>query len=829
MSSKTLLNVTIALVFVLIVGTPLFYVKQSVYPYILSKALFFQFFAELLFVSWLTLALRNPEYRPRRTPALWGMLALLAALSATGALGIDPPRSFWSTYERMVGVFTAFHLVALAVVVSSLWKALPWKSIFWSSLGTAFVAEIIAIIQKYWKPSILLDEPISRPGATFGNPTFLAGYLLFSLFLALYLLAVLWERVPHGRETAVENSQNKFTRGDAKKRTRTLQTILLAGFVAFTVFVVVFIAETRGDILGLVAALVALCVIFAIRPPALIAAAFSSRRLYAGILLGLVALGALFWFTRGAEAWASIPGLNRFRSVSFSVSDENKDLLPRLIAIRAAWQGFLERPLSGWGWDNFNVVYNKHYDPRALELSYKETRFDKPHNFALEDLVAGGVWLLLARLALMALFVFEALRARSVFGKLASAALAGFLVRSVFIFDTLGPALMFYLFLGYADGEYAAWRDRKSAIPAAGAPLRSRPARPTRAPGYAYALIGAGAIAAYIANVPTLQASYYEFLAYQRFVKGKPDLAIEYFKKALAKGGPYRWNVARDYAAATAEGYFYNKSENLVKPEYVREAISEMERVAREHPLDAYNHYALVDMYNQVSDVDPERYLAGADREANIALELSPNRQEVLFSMAKTQSIRGDYKGALVILERALALNRNVADAHFYYGLLAFENKAPSAGYEHLKTAMEMGRPWKNYHEPLVAANYFFKNAYFADAAALYEKALSMFNDRQYRDIVAEADSLADNQNFANAEKFYKRALSVIPQEQSPELYYKTKMKLGIVYFYVGERAGAKSNLEEAVRHLDVRKDPSFEVISHILEELGIPLPYTGR
>jgi len=42
-----------------------------------------------------------------------------------------------------------------------------------------------------------------------------------------------------------------------------------------------------------------------------------------------------------------------------------------------AWEGVKEKPLLGWGQENFNLVFNKYYEP---SLYGQEVWFDRVHN-----------------------------------------------------------------------------------------------------------------------------------------------------------------------------------------------------------------------------------------------------------------------------------------------------------------------------------------------------------------------------------------------------------------------------------------------------------------
>lgn len=756
MTERWLVRVLKFLVYLIIIATPLFYLRQSVYPYIFSKTLFFQGLAEILFALWLALVLADRRFLPRRTPFLAALAVFIGVLVATSLLGVDVSRSFWSLQERSLGVFAFFHLAAFALILSSLFRAgaLRAKNVFLASLGTAAAVSAIAFLQ-IKNHNLLLNENLGgRPGATFGNPTFLAGYLSVHIFLALYLLARFFSR-----------------NGEAPRRAAYAEPIFLAASAALTLGAL-FLGQTRGDILGVAAGLFALVVFFTFRPPAFRLGVLNRRNFYAGLAAVLIVAGTAFWFTRGNDIWKNVPGLSRFRDISLSTPN----LQPRLIALKAAWQGFLERPLSGWGWENFNVVYNKYYDPRALEVSYQETRFDKPHNVVLENLVTGGIPLLVSAVGLLGIIVFEALRSKDrLFGQFVAAIALAYFIRNLFVFETLGPLIALYLVGAAADGEYR--RGEKSGEP-------PRPLWPWARAGRGAAAAAAvlflsGLAPAYFINYKSVQASYFQYLGFTNFIKSKADEAITSFKKAILTPSPYTWNLRRDYATALAEAFFYNPG--LIPPEEAEAAVRAMEEAAREHSADAYNHYVLVDLYNQISEVNPEKYLAAAEREAKIALRLSPDRQEVLFSLAKTKYLKGDRAAAFALLDKALALDDRVPDAHFYYGLLAFDAGNNLLGYREIKKALALGRQWKNYNEPRVVANYFGDFGRLDEAIDLYKVAIGM----RPADLEAQA-------------------------------------KLAVAYYLHGDRDLAREQFVKVMKLTDLSKGPGFGLLAPILKNLGL-------
>lgn len=770
MSEKNLIKTITALIFIIVIGVPLFYFRWGVYPYTLAKQLFFQGIVEFAFFLWLPLAIASPRYRPRLTPLTVAVGVFLLVLLVTAFTGVDIWRSFWSSYERGVGVVAFFHLAAFGIVISSLYKEIPWRHLFYSSLAVSFAIDLIAFAQLHIPDFLLIENPGARPGATFGNPTFMAGYLVFHIFLAVYLFFDPHTKFGVGVDVAKERQEKSKTSGMISARMAFIVVATLLNIYT------IFVGQTRGDVIALAAGFAVLLIMLAIYPPEYGFLFLRKRRTYAFFLLAIVLFGFLFFFTRQNAFWESIPGLSRFRSLSFSL--DNSDVAPRLFALRAGWQGFLERPLLGWGPENFTVVYDRHYDPRALEYSYSETRFDKPHNFLLEYAVAGGILLMAVLLFLFGAAVYEAFRQKDrLWTAVFLSSLVAYIAGQFFIFETIGPLLMLYLFLGITDGFF---RTNPKAIFSLGMDKeRDAPGRKA-----SFVLVGSCAAVAlvplYAVNVQSLFASYYQYMGFQELLRQDIFLGLRSFEKAVLTWSPYSWNFKRDYAIAVAGQYF--NYPGTVSDEDALNAIGAMEQVRDEHPHDAFNHYALVNLYNEVANIDPKRFLPAAEAEAEAALVISPGRQEAYFYLAKTKTIKKDYTAALDILKKALDENPKVPDSHFYYGLLAFATGDKLTGYQEVKTALTMGRKWKTFHEPRTVAGF------FADSGHLDEAIL-----------------------------FYKTAWGM---SQGGDL--DTEVKLGVAYFYAGRYDEAKQYLEDALKKFNVSKSPSYEQLKPILEKLGI-------
>lgn len=753
MPSRRIIRAITWLVFIIVVGTPLFYWKWSLFPYTIPKIAFFEAAVELCFALWLTLAMADRRYRPRMTALTWAVVGYLGILTITAFTGVDAWRSFFSDLERGFGILAYYHLAALALVVSTLHAEIPWKKIWYASFGVSLFTVGIAAIQLKF-PDLLLanDSAAGRPGATFGNPTFLAGYLLFNIFLAGYYILG-------------QTEKNQRPRG---KESFFLWATTIVGVLG------VFITETRGDILGLFAGAFTLVVLFAFRPPPGSSRFFSKRSFYILLVVILVMGGGGIWLTRGNVIWSHVPGIDRLKDLT--ISGANSDLGPRIIALNAAWNGFLERPLTGWGFENFNVIFNKYYDPKVLEYGYAESNFDKPHSIAFEELDAGGIFLLLAYLGVLAALIYESWKLKDrLIGQCVLAAVLAYIVRSMVIFDTIGPAMMLYLVMGWTEGQ-----KNTSSVP-------NSNDRGGNAQGFRGVIdkskvaitVAAALIIAYAINGTAMATGYLSWQGHENLqILNDMPAGLAAFRSSVTTWNVYQWDFVRDYSNTIAQAYFYNKS---VPQGEVKNAIMLTNQVAIAHPSDAYNHYLLTNVYNLAYDIDPKNYLAEAEKQAQIAFELSPGRQEIYFYLAKTKSLEGDDAGALAIAKQALDLDPKVADSHFYYGMLAFADGKNDIGYTEVETAIGMGRQWRNFYEPRVAGDYF-----------------------------------ADSGHISQAIDLYRAALSLEPKDLESEI------KLGAAYYLDDNKTLAKQYLSDAASRFDFTKSPVYLQYKPILDALGI-------
>ncbi len=250
----------------------------------------------------------------------------------------------------------------------------------------------------------------TRASGTLGNPSYLAAYLLFTMALVIYFLL---------RAKSV--------------RAKILYYLLLAFQL-----VMLFNTGTRGAFLGLIGAIITVITVLVLR-------SHSKKIKYAalGALILSVASISIFFATAHSPLWAKIPGVGRLLNFESALND----IRPRLWTWGTALSGVMEKPVLGWGAENFPFPFDKYYNPNHFGI---ESFFDRAHNNYLEMASAGGVPLLILYL-LPFFFYYRELHRRqhTAWTTVLYAVPVAYFIQAFFLFDVLAIYVVHYLFMAF--------------------------------------------------------------------------------------------------------------------------------------------------------------------------------------------------------------------------------------------------------------------------------------------------------------------------------------------------------------------------------------------
>lgn len=415
-----------------IIGTlfvPLVVSSGLYFPYITGKAFLFRLFVELGLFAYLALVVRDRSYLPKRSPLLWSMLAFVVVMGVANLNSVNPFRSFWSNFERMEGYITILHLFALWIIAATVLRTKEmWNVVVNISLAVSVAVGIGGFMDYNTSTSSTV-----RIAGTLGNSTYLGVYALVHFFLAGFMLS------------AVTKSKKII-----EAPGRYLMYIALAVFN----LLIVYNTGTRGSVVGIGVGIFVATFLVALFEKN----SNTLRKSAIGVLVAVLVLVGTLGYFKESSFVKNNNLLYRFGSlITLDISSvfENQGRA-RTLLWEIAGKGVSEKPLLGWGQENFSYVFAKHYNPKIYD---QEQWFDRTHNVFMDWLISGGFLGLLSYLALFIAAMSLLWRTNkgsyaekewSVLDKsLITGLLVAYFVHNVFVFDNLTSYILFFVLLAY--------------------------------------------------------------------------------------------------------------------------------------------------------------------------------------------------------------------------------------------------------------------------------------------------------------------------------------------------------------------------------------------
>ena len=355
----------------LLLLTPLIVTVETAFPFTVGKAVYARTVTAVVFAFWVPLALANAAFRPPRSWLLVLLVVgfLIAVISAV--FGINVERSLWSNYVRMQGVVNSAHSLAFAVVLVSVVRGgHQWRVLLGLNVAVSVVVAVLAIGRFHGLDMLYLadiPERSWRVAASLPNSSMLGHYAMLNCFMAAGMAA--WS----------------FTARQSLGARTALPVWLVASFATAALLNLwaMALSGSLGAYVAFVLALGALAFAYA-----LFGEGKAARRVGVGGLAtaGVIgaSLGFLFFVDNPLHVRAQDhPVMQRLAFASI----EGRTTQTRLAAWRAGIQGVAERPLLGWGPENYIVPYGK-YGKGAATSAYAH---DRAHNEFVEEVATKGL------------------------------------------------------------------------------------------------------------------------------------------------------------------------------------------------------------------------------------------------------------------------------------------------------------------------------------------------------------------------------------------------------------------------------------------------------
>ena len=325
-----------------------------------------------------------------------------------------------------------------------------------------------------------------------------------------------------------------------------------------------------------------------------------------------------------------------------------------------ALRGFIENPILGWGQDNFNLVFNKYFNPGMYS---QEPWFDRAHDVFFDWLIAGGLLGLLAYLSMFGVAIYTiwkktdklnfTLTDQAIF----TGMFVAYFVQNIFVFDNLMSYTMFFTLLAYL--HYG------SKTTTVSVPTR-KIVQASEDELFFVQFISSVVLivlifSIYFLNIKPIFTSkaLIQALSTQDLKQG-----LVYFKKALSYKS-FGSSELREQLVQRTASLRGSNIDNALKLEYFNLAKDEMQKQIDSAPDDARYRVFMTTLLSSYGLRDEA--LASAKK----ANELSPKKQSILFELIAAYINKGDYNEAFRLAKYAYDLEPNFSEAQRVYATIA--------------------------------------------------------------------------------------------------------------------------------------------------------------
>lgn len=321
----------------------------------------------------------------------------------------------------------------------------------------------------------------------------------------------------------------------------------------------------------------------------------------------------------------------------------------RFIVWQGAWQGFLQKPVWGWGPENFEFSFIKNYNPcMGTPKCGGDVWYDRAHNVVLDNLVAGGVvglvfYLLIFGAVFLVLWKsFFKNRNNFWIAVIFSAALIAYFAQNLTVFDMINSYLVFFLILGFAASQAVSHKEN--------APQENQI---QNSGGLSQSLIILSVIVLFFFSFNKFITKPYEVDAYviKAITTQDPEIRLTFLKSAVLISPVGKFQV-REFLTDYAQNYY--------QLDFI---IQELEKTATESPYDFRSAIKLGQAYTALGKFDPPK-LSKADEVLKKAIEISPKNQQGYWYLAQTKIYEGKFNEALDLAQKAVDLEPNMSRSY---------------------------------------------------------------------------------------------------------------------------------------------------------------------
>lgn len=388
---------------------PLIITPFTVYPFIFGKVLVLYVLIEAALASFLTYAILHPalaleEFKTRfkiiRLPLFVLVLFYLGVMFVTSYFSNHPSVAFWGLPQQNDGLFLHLHLFVLSILTALVFEKKDWKLY---AYGLLFCTGLVMMFAWYQFSGATERTKIA---SFIGNPAYLGAFLLFAIAVIHVILGHVYN-------------------GNYKK---------WYWFMIGLIVVTTLLTGIRALLLGMGVGVMAVLVL------SIFSRSHKNVRLILVVAtLILASFTGIFWQTRSAEVWKSVPVLKRLAVLNVN----SASLVERQSAWDAGMSAFKTHPLRGFGQNSGEEIF---YTYGSIKnYCYSDAWYINLHNKFIEVVTSSGLFGLILYISLLCYLLFVH-RKNFVFVLF----FVAYIIQNLFLFDSPLTYILFAILLGFS-------------------------------------------------------------------------------------------------------------------------------------------------------------------------------------------------------------------------------------------------------------------------------------------------------------------------------------------------------------------------------------------
>ncbi|MBU1164119.1 O-antigen ligase family protein [Patescibacteria group bacterium] len=387
----------------------------------------------------------------------------------------------------------------------------------------------------------------------------------------------------------------------------------------------------------------------------------SFKIVLAGLIFLIVASPIFLFLARDASWVQGVPVLDTFANIT---STKAITIESRLLTWRTSWEGIMDRPVFGWGLENYEILFNKYFPVEIFKDNGSRVWFDRAHNIIFDVTATTGIVGLISYLSIFIIAIYYLLKKykkeRDVSTSLFLIVLLfAYFLQNLFVFDTLNSEIIIYLILAFIVFLVSQNSHQTEIL---------EQVKPKKVNLLLIILVFTPLlILIYGVNIRTLQANH---MVFESIIAQKENDQVVYKKDIIIKLidaseivpiGKYE---IREQLITYINSLL--RSENIAKEDVLEGleiAIIEAKKTIDDRSNDIRAYLYLANLYNGSVEYDNSHPEKTIDLLEDV-IYLSPNRTSVYFELGQAYLFLSDFENAIINFKKGVDLATWVVDSH---------------------------------------------------------------------------------------------------------------------------------------------------------------------